>query len=110
MRFSADYDSEEEEFPVEDAQSSEGLNTTPDIWDSSSGTDEDSDDSYADVFLHLSPRPNHDAWVRALELAVSERLANSLLACNKQQEQRNQQTEHPECKIRYQVIRDVGRP
>jgi hypothetical protein len=66
MRFTADYDSEEEAYPVNDANrgSLQTLDTSLDYTQASS---EDEDDDAVDYFFdpssHHSPRATRDAWV-----------------------------------------------
>ena len=63
MRFSADYDSEEEEFPVDNVSYSDSPARGATVnWDDSNSED-DSDGGFSDVSLHLSPRANIEAWV-----------------------------------------------
>jgi hypothetical protein len=65
MRFTADYDSEEEEFPVNDAS----RESTPlsvkeiDHFDLSSEEEEYEGAAYNDGTTHFSPKNNRDAWV-----------------------------------------------
>ena len=66
MRFTADYDSEEEEFPVNDAsrETTPAVGTTIDNLDASSEDDcEYEDVGYIDASTHFSPKANRDAWV-----------------------------------------------
>jgi hypothetical protein len=59
MRFTADYDSEEDEFPVGDVSFESSAETLDYAVDSS---DEDQDE--IDGFIAVSsPRASHDAWV-----------------------------------------------
>jgi len=64
MRFSADYDSEEEEFPVDNVSYSDspGRGATAN-WNDSSDSEDDLDGGFSDVSSHLPPRANIEAWV-----------------------------------------------
>lgn len=64
MRFTADYDSEEEEFPVDDAArgTTSYVRTGIDYFGSSS---EDDDQGDVDFSIHPSPRANREAWVKS---------------------------------------------
>lgn len=70
MRFTADYDSEEEEFPVNDAD----RGTTPvaraeiDNFEPSSEDDDGEEAENIDDSAHFSPKTNRDAWVRVQKL------------------------------------------
>jgi len=64
MRFSADYDSEEEEYPVDNA-SHAGSPRPSVIGEYSSESEDDIDDGYSDTSSHFSPRGNLEAWVTA---------------------------------------------
>lgn len=62
MRFAADYDSEEEEFPVDDVSCEFYPGASSDYFTFAS-TDEDSEDDYVDLSIYYSLKPKHDAWV-----------------------------------------------
>lgn len=80
MRFSADCDSEEEEFPVDNASHSPGQSS---LWNQISDSDDDVEDLFSDVSTHCSPRGNLDAWV--IILSRKDHLTDmSTKACNKQ--------------------------
>jgi len=65
MRFTADYDSEEEEYPINDNEKD-----TSEIIHNDLASDED-DDLLDYIFsVQYSPRANRDAWVH---LSVTER-------------------------------------
>lgn len=71
MRFTADYDSEEEEFPVEDAHYAKSprvnvtvLDTELSSW-SDGEDDTDEETGYVDILLHHQS-PTRDAWVTPL--------------------------------------------
>lgn len=69
MRFTADYDSEEEQFPVNDAThrgSADSVLPLLDRFDFSSDDELDAEPDFWDVAVHHSPRASHDAWVRFL--------------------------------------------
>jgi hypothetical protein len=61
MRFTADYDSEEEEFPVGNTtlDALEADTTSNNSWSSADDVDDELD-GFIDV---SSPRASHDAWV-----------------------------------------------
>jgi hypothetical protein len=66
MRFTADYDSEEEEFPVNDAsrETTSAVGTAIDNFDlSSEDGSENEDVEYIDTSTHFSPKTSRDAWV-----------------------------------------------
>jgi hypothetical protein len=65
MRFTADYDSEEEEYPVDDAglETSPGTSTKTVLYEEWSSDDEGEEVDFFDVSLHHSPRASQDAWV-----------------------------------------------
>jgi len=58
MRFTADYDSEEEEFPVSDVKKPLSRSTSPE------GDSEDDDSEYIDTSWNFSPKANREAWVK----------------------------------------------
>lgn len=69
MRFTADYDSEEEQFPVNDTThrgSADSVLPLLDRFDFSSDDELDAEPDFWDVAVHHSPRASHDAWVRFL--------------------------------------------
>src|SRR5579859_2636211 len=61
MRFSADYDSEEEEYPVDDA--SPVHSPAPKGSVHYLGYSSEDEDDEIDGFIDLSPRAKHGAWV-----------------------------------------------
>jgi hypothetical protein len=66
MRFTADYDSEEEEFPVNDVSrgNTPASGTAIDNFDLSSEDDYDYEDvEKIDAPTHFSPKASRDAWV-----------------------------------------------
>jgi hypothetical protein len=65
MRFTAEYDSEEEEYPVDDAvhETSPNTSTKTVPYEEWSSEDEGDEVDFFDVSLHHSPRANQDAWV-----------------------------------------------
>ena len=66
MRFTADYDSEEEEFPVNDAsrETTPAVGTAIDHFDLSSEDGYENEDvEYIDASTHFSPKASRDAWV-----------------------------------------------
>jgi hypothetical protein len=66
MRFTADYDSEEEQFPVNDASrgTTPAAGTAIDNFDFCSEDDcEYEDVEYIDASSHFSPKASRDAWV-----------------------------------------------
>jgi len=63
MRFTADYDSEEEEFPVDDVSRGSSPEVISDHFEYSSDDGDGEDDDYVNVSLYHSPKANHDAWV-----------------------------------------------
>ena len=85
MRFTADYDSEEEQFPVNDT-AREGSPDTAlsqlDRFDFSSDDELGDEPDFWDLAVHRSPRASHDAWVLSrtgicadllLQLAISSK-------------------------------------
>jgi hypothetical protein len=62
MRFTADYDSEEEEFPVNDAarETTQYARTSIDYFESS----EDDDQDDVGVSTHPSPKASLEVWVK----------------------------------------------
>jgi hypothetical protein len=68
MRFTADYDSEEEQFPVSNTPNKAGYDPAVsliDRFDLSSDDEPDEDADFFDIAIHQSPRTSHDAWVLA---------------------------------------------
>ena len=71
MRFTADYDSEEEEFPVDDAHYAKSPRVNVTVLDAelsswSDGEDDtDEETGYVDILLHHQS-PTRDAWVTHL--------------------------------------------
>lgn len=66
MRFTADYDSEEEQFPVNDTAhggSPGSLSSHVDRFDFSSDDELGDEPDFWDVAIHHSPRTSRDAWV-----------------------------------------------
>ena len=71
MRFTADYDSEGEEYPVDDAVRGDtplSSEDTDHIGDSSGEDDEPAIDYLLELALHRSPRASRDAWVCSIAL------------------------------------------
>ena len=67
MRFTADYDSEEEEFPVNDASrgTTPSAGTAIDNFHLPSEDDYEYEDvEYIDASTQFSPKASRDAWVR----------------------------------------------
>jgi len=77
MRFTADYDSEEEEFPVDDGKSPRVLPVN--LRDAESGSSwsevedgtDDEETEYVDILVHHQS-PSRDAWVTPLSLPASD--------------------------------------
>jgi hypothetical protein len=66
MRFTAEYDSEEEEYPVDDAGHDYSPKTATEtvLYEEWSSDDEEGEEvDFFDVSFHHSPRANQDAWV-----------------------------------------------
>ena len=63
MRFTADYDSEEEEFPVSGVKKPPSPSAPRDTNWSSDEDSEDDDPEYIDTSWNFSPKANRDAWV-----------------------------------------------
>jgi hypothetical protein len=88
MRFTADYDSEEEQFPVSDTPNKAGHDIALsflDRFDLSSEDELDEDEDFFDVAIHQSPRTSHDAWVLAYPKSCSN-LFSQLAMFNKEKE------------------------
>jgi hypothetical protein len=78
MRFTAEYDSEEEEYPVDDAGHEYSPKTTTKTvqYEEWSSDDEEGEEvDFFDVSFHHSPRANQDAWVFPTYVLISDGLA-----------------------------------
>ena len=67
MRFTADYDSEEEEFPVDDAQHAKSPGGTvrdaqSRYWSDGDDNTDEEDSEFVDILAHHQS-PSRDAWV-----------------------------------------------
>jgi hypothetical protein len=63
MRFSADYDSEEEEFPVDSASYS-GSRPISVLQNYGTDSEDDLEDGFSDISTHRSPKASLEAWVK----------------------------------------------
>jgi hypothetical protein len=70
MRFTADYDSEEEEFPVDDAHYAKSprvavtlRDTDPSSWSEVEDDTDEEETEYVDILVHHQS-PSRDAWVK----------------------------------------------
>ena len=71
MRFTADYDSEEEEFPVDDAHYAKSprvpvsvRDTDPGSWSEVEDDTDEEETEYVDILVHHQS-PSRDAWVNS---------------------------------------------